>query len=163
MRQNTKEVKHDVDGKEMTFQLKKLSVIDGVYLSKVVAEKIMPIFDSVKEIFKPTNTKTTNVEQRTDEVMSEVMQSLPKLLSSISKEDLETIMGTCLRSVSALLPAGWQPVMIGDRFCVEEVEYDIAITLALCYEVMEFNLGSFFGGSSLTSLFANLNTSPRNA
>lgn len=166
MRETTKEVKHEVDGKEMTFQIRKMDALKGAYLVKFATEKLIPIFSKLTNIFqtpdkdlqgKPINDAEQQklIEKRTEEVM----KMLPEALTALSEEELTDLISRCLQTVDLLLPAGWQPVMIGKSFGVSELEYDIMTVLILCYDVIEFNLGGFFGGKSLSSFLKNLVTS----
>lgn len=166
MREITKEVKHEVEGKEFIFQITKMNALKGTYLVKFVTEKLIPVFTQLQGIFQAPDKDADGkdlseeeqqkiVEQRTEEVL----QMIPKALEALSEEELTGLIERCLQTVQVMMPAGWQPVMIGHNFGVEELEYDIMTTLLLCYEVIEFNLGSFFGGKSLGSFLPRRNTS----
>jgi len=162
MREITKEVKHEIDGKEMTFQIRKMNALKGSYLVKFVTEKLIPVFAKLQGIFAPADENADQqkvVEARTEEVL----QMIPDALSKLSDDEVEQLLTRCLQTVDVLLPAGWQPVMIGNSFGVEELEYDIVTALILCYEVIEFNLGGFFGGKSLGSFLPHPNTSKQGA
>ena len=157
MREVTKQVKHEVDGEEMTFQVRKMNALDGSYLMKFCAEKLMPIFSAMKDTFKPVGDDEDEeavVQART----AEVLNMIPVALASLSRKDLAEFQTMCLNTVDALLPAGWQQIMDGNSFCVEEIEYDAGIALVLCYDVLEFNLGGFFGGKGLSSLLPQQST-----
>ena len=158
MREITKEVKHTVDGREMTFQITKMNALHGTYLMKFCAEKILPAFAKMKDIFmsEPEEGKTDDEinAERTEKVIS----ILPEILASLSEDDLMKLETRCLQTVRAVLPAGLQPVMIGSNFGISELEYDIITALVLCYEVIEFNLGGFFGENSLGSLLPKRST-----
>ena len=158
MRETTKQVKHEVDGKEMTFQIRKMDALRGATLAKFATEKIVPLFAQLKDLFAPIPEG-----EKAEDVIAERMESItsiiPEALKNISDDELIALETKCLRTVDALLPAGWHPVMIGDKFGVQEVETDIVTALLLTYDVIEFNMGSFFQGNSLTSFLNRLNTS----
>lgn len=154
MREIAKTVKHDVDEKETLFQIRKMNALDGSYMLKFVAEKLLPLVGGFQNIFdKPQEgdeEKTADeiAENRTDMLMD----MIPKALATISKEELIDFEKQCLRLVDMMKPAGWQPVMMGDFFGVEEVEYDPILALMLCYDVIQFNFAGFFAGRNLASL-----------
>lgn len=159
MRVTTKEVKHVIDGEEMTFQIRKMDALHGSYLMKFVAEKFLPMFTDVKSIVaenKPDSEK--DIDKAAEIGTEEFLNLIPKVMASISEEDLIKFETRCLNTVDILKPAGWQPVMTGDRFGVEEIENDVLTVLLLCYEVVEFNLGSFFGEKSLGSFLTGRNS-----
>jgi hypothetical protein len=86
---------------------------------------------------------------------------IPEALSKLPEDEMISFEIRCLQSVDILKKAGWQPVMVGNNFGDEELEYDIGATLRLVYEVLVFNLGSFFGERGLLSLLNRQNTSPQ--
>ncbi len=160
MREITKEIKFDVDGREMTFQIRKFDVLKATYVAKLAIEKIVPIFTTLEGVMTPIpkDIKKEEIDAIVKERTAKVMDNLPSLLSKLTEDELNFLMKRCLQHVDVLLPAGWQPVMIGDKFGVDELEYDEWAALRLFYEVLEFNLGSFFGGKNLSSILNRLNS-----
>jgi len=161
MRITTKEVVHEVDGQEMTFQIRKMDALHGSYLMKFCAEKLLPVFNDVQKLFANDNEEGLSPEEleeiakkRTDEVFT----MLPKALANLSEEELIGFEMKCLRTVDVKKPAGLQPVLIGNNFGVEELEDDIKTILILCYEVVEFNMSGFFGEKGLGSLLPRRST-----
>lgn len=153
MREIVKKVVHTVDEEELTFQVHKMNALDGSYLIKFVAEKLIPLFDSFQTLFSaPEGEEEVDVEEEARKRSEAIVEVLPKALASISKEELHSFQKQCLNNVDMMLPAGWQKVMSGDTFGVEEVEYDPLLALMLCYDVVEFNFSGFFGGKGLSSL-----------
>ena len=164
MREITKEVKHEIDGKEMTFQIRKMDALKGASLLKLVTEKLVPVFTGLQGVFTPIDEENEEKRQKIVEARTkEVLQMIPDALSQISEEETENLLKRCLQTVDILLPAGWQPVMVGNNFGAEELEYDIMTALILCYEVVEFNFGGFFGGKSLGSILNRQATSRQGA
>ena len=153
MREIVKKVVHTVDEEELTFQVHKMNALDGSYLIKFVAEKLIPLFDSFQTLFSsPEGEEEVDVKEEARKRSEAIVEVLPKALASISKEELHSFQKQCLNNVDMMLPAGWQKVMSGDTFGVEEVEYDPLLALMLCYDVVEFNFSGFFGGKGLSSL-----------
>ena len=159
MRITTKEVKHEVDGQELTFQIKKMDALHGSYLMKFCAEKFLPFLNDVQDLFGGEEPKDDrDVEEIAKERTNKIFALIPKVLSTLSEEELISFEKRCLNTVSVLKPAGWQPVLYGDNFGIEELEDDLMTVLVLCYEVVEFNIGSFFGGNRLASFLPQQNT-----
>lgn len=159
MRETVKQVKHEVDGVEQTFQIHKMDALRGSYLMKFCTEKFLPLLNDIQSIV--TNEKPKD-EKDVDRIAlagtEQIISMIPKVLASMSEEELITFEIRCLRTVDMMKPAGWQPVMVGDNWGVEELENDLKTVLLLCYEVVEFNLGSFFGGKSLSSFLPGKNS-----
>ncbi len=147
MREITKEVVHSFDGEDITFQITKMDALRGTWLMKFCVEKILPLFNKLRDVFaqEPDDSKTD--EELAKERTEQIIAILPDVLASLSEDDVLTLEKRCLSTVKAVVPGGLHPVLSGDHFGLEELEYDIMTTLVLCYEVIEFNLGSFFGGS----------------
>lgn len=162
MRETTKQVTHEVDGKELTFQIRKMNALQGAFLIKFVTEKLLPLLDGLQNVFiqdEEIEDKDETIKQRT----SAIMEMIPKALSSISEEELMNFEMKCLQTVDLLLPAGWQPVMVGKNFTVEDIEYEPLTALLLCYDVIEFNFRGFFGGKGLSSLLPRQSSSLQDA
>ena len=117
MREVAKTVKHEVEGEEVVFQIRKMNALDGTYMLKFVAEKLLPLVGGFQSIFeKPSEGEDGEesaedvAEKRTDMLM----EMIPKALATISKEELIDFEKQCLRLVDMMKPAGWQPVMMGE-------------------------------------------------
>ena len=82
------------------------------------------------------------------------------LISSLSEEELRSVMTSCLNNVSVLLPAGPNPVMTGPEWSWPEIERDTAACMRLMIESIAWNLQGFFGGGGRSSPPAPRATSP---
>ena len=79
-------------------------------------------------------------------VFSSARSALAALKKELSEYELESLMKTCLRSVSVLLPAGPMKVMDeGGNWGYPELEYDSWNCLKLTMEVIQWTLEGFFG------------------
>jgi len=163
MRETTKKVTHMIEEKEYTFRVRKLNALDGSFMLKFVAEKLIPLIDSFQSIFVDHDDDEKNVEAVAEKRTDAVLNVIPKALASISKEELYDFQKQCLNNVDILLEAGYQKVMSGDDFGTEVVEYDPLLALLLCYDVVSFNFASFFGGKGLSSVLKLQNSFQRNA
>ena len=161
MRDITKEVTLTLEGdKEMTFVITKMDAFSGASLMKFVTEKLLPAVGEVQDaLVIKEGENTDNEDELVKQRVQNIMPMISKFLGSISDEELIKLEKTCLRTVKCKMPAGYQQVLIGDSFGIQELEYDIANTLLLCYYVIEYNTQGFFGGKHLGSLLNRLNTS----
>ena len=117
MRITTKEVTHEIDDVEYRLQIKKMDALHGSYLMKFCTEKFLPLFGDAQALFEgeaPENE--ADVERLSQERTQKVLTLIPKVLSSLSEEELINFEIRCLQTVSILKPAGWQPVLIGKEF-----------------------------------------------
>ena len=163
MREIVKKYTHNSNGEELVFQVHKMNALAGSYMIKFVAEKLIPLIDGFQSIFVEADIDTEEkakeaAQKRTDAIM----EVIPKALASISESELYSFQKQCLNNVEMMLPAGWQKVMTGDAFGVEEVEYDPILALILCYDVIEFNFSGFFAGVNSRPLLPRQNTSSQN-
>lgn len=145
--------------KEMTFTIKKMNAFDGAYLMKFVTEKLIPAVGELQEAFVIKDADADNAEEIVKERVQNVLPMIGKFLESISEEDLLKLEKSCLKTVKCKLPAGLQDVIVGNNFCIPELEYDTVSVLILCYYVIEYNAQGFFGGKHLGSILSKLNIS----
>ena len=158
MRETTKQVKVMLEDNEETFQIRKMDALSGSFLMKFCVEKLLPVFNGMKNIFSPVE-EGADAEKVVADRTNQVLAMLPVALSSISETELTNFEIKCLQTVDMLTPGGWTTVMTNGKFDIEELEYDVAAVLLLCYHVLEFNLQGFFGGKGLASFLPSLSIS----
>lgn len=172
MRETTKQIKFGTEGEEKTYQIHKMNALAGSYLIKFCSEKLLPVYNSLQDAFSDTNINIeglsdAEIEAKEAKVAKQrtqaVIELIPEALSKLSEKELMEFEVRCLQTVDILKPAGWQPVMINGHFGDDDLEYDLGSVLRLVYEVLVFNLGSFFGGGSLGSLLNSKSFSQPNA
>ena len=71
-------------------------------------------------------------------------ENLQELLMELADYELEDLMRVCLRSASALLPAGPIRVLDQGSWGVPELEYDAWSCMKLTMEVISWTLEGFF-------------------
>jgi len=150
MREITKNVEFEVDGELRKFYIKKMNAYDGMYLLKVVSEKVMPLLQAAVKF----NVENEDEEKDNFTVnINMIANQLPEMFASLSQEELKKLTILCLKTVQMSLPAGYQQV-VDERgnFGVEELEYNVMACLRLVYEVVALNCSDFFEESGLTSL-----------
>ena len=118
MRQITKDIQLTIDGTQTGFRLTKLDAFSGMILLRL----LMRLQDKVE---KPT---------------------LLDLVSSLSEDELRSVMTAVLNHTAVLLPAGPQPVMTGPEWGYPELEHDTPSCMKLLLEGISWSLSGFFGG-----------------
>ena len=132
MRTITKDIEITIDGSPMSFRLSKLDAFSGVMLLRLLMR----------------------LEEKNDH------PTLLDLISSLSEEELRSVMTAILNHVSVNLPAGWNPVMTGPEWGYPEIEHDTPTCMKLLLEGIAWSLSGFFGGSGRTSPPAQPDTAP---
>lgn len=132
MRQITKDIQINIDGSQTCFRLFKLDAFSGVMLLRLLMrlEKQNP---------SPT---------------------LLDLISSLSEDELRSVMTSVLNHVSVLLPAGPNPVMTGSEWGYPELEHDTPTCMKLLLEGIAWSLSGFFGGGQSGPKTVPADTSP---
>lgn len=117
MRQITKDIELPIDGNQVGFRLSKLDAFSGVALLRLLMRL-----------------------EGQDSCLT-----LLDLISSLSEEELRSVMTSVLNHVSVLLPAGPHPVMTGREWGYPELEYDTPSCMKLLLEGIAWSLSGFFG------------------
>ena len=68
------------------------------------------------------------------------------LVSSLSDEELRSVMTAVLNHTAVLLPAGSNPVMTGNEWGYPEIRHDMPTCMKLLLEGIAWSLSGFFGG-----------------
>lgn len=147
------------------YKIKKMDALAGSWLLKFCTQKILPLFNVIKGVFGNLGEDVTeeDIPKVSEGRTEEILELLPKALETLTEEELINFEIKCLKTVEAWYPAGYQPVINGKTFGDPYIEYDVGAMLRLVYEVLVFNLGSFFGEGSLISLLNLLSSSQSNA
>ena len=82
------------------------------------------------------------------------------LITSLSGEELRSVMTSCLNHVSVLLPAGPHPVMTGPEWGYPELKHDTVSCLKLVLEEIAWALEGFFGDGGQNTPPADATISP---
>ena len=125
MRQITKDIEITIDGNAVGFRLTKLDAFSGVALLRL--------------LMRLENLRECHPEQAQPKALT-----LLDLISSLSKEELRSVMASVLNHVSVLLPAGPHPVMTGKEWGYPELEYDTPSCMKLLLEGIAWSLSGFF-------------------
>ena len=68
------------------------------------------------------------------------------LITSLSEDELRSVMTSVFNHISVLLPAGPHPVMTGSEWGYPELEHDTPTCMKLLLEGIAWSLSGFFGG-----------------
>ena len=117
MRQITKDIQITIDGSPIGFRLSKLDAFSGVTLLRLLMR------------LEARNPAPTILD----------------LISSLSEEELRSVMTSVLNHTEVLLPAGPHPVMTGPEWGYPELEYDTPSCMKLLLEGIAWSLSGFFG------------------
>ncbi len=149
-----------VDGS--TYAIKRFDAKTGLKIARLVIAKAAPIIPLLDKATgtaseKPKGKKQTgrNAADINPENDTQIYGAVGAILDSLSDEDLDVIIDKCLRVCYAKLPAGLQPVIDETgNYGVEGIEYDMGLTLRLCFEAIKWGASDFFAGNaSLSNLF----------
>ena len=119
MREIYKNYELKVDGEPKMFRLAKPNAFSGV--------QILRLFMRLQD-------------QRNNEPVTVL-----DFIGSLSNEEMNMIMKTCLNNIDIILPAGPDPIMTQDEWNCLELKNDARSCLALTIEEISWTLESFFG------------------
>lgn len=126
-----------VDGQRLEFRLKKPDAFSGIEILRL----LIRLQDSSKD--------------------KEV--TVMDLISSLSKDELKSVLTSCLNNVFVVLPAGPNPVMIGNDWSYPEIREDTRTCFSLMIDEISWTLEGFFAASGSASRPADQTSSPSNA
>ena len=119
MRQITKDIQLIIDGSPSAFRLTKPDAFSGVEILRLLL--------------------------RLQDRRPEENPSVLDLITSLSGDELRSVMTSCLNHVEVLLPAGPHPVMTGSEWGYPELKHDTVSCLKLVLEEIAWALEGFFG------------------
>ena len=134
MRIISKDIVLDIDGSPQGFRLTKPDAFSGVEILRLLL--------------------------RLQDSRPEAPPSVLDLITSLSSDELRSVMTSCLNHVSVLLPAGPNPVMSGSEWGYPELKHDTVSCMKLVLEEIAWTLEGFFGDGGSNVPPAKANTSP---
>lgn len=118
---------------EDNYRIKKFTSINGLQIARLVVSKLAPLIPLIV-----SDSRNNGVEG-----MAEV---IGEAIGTLEDKDIETLVKKCLRNCEKMLKLG--PVRCIDEngnYGVEDLEYDIVITIQLVVEAIKWGAGDFFG------------------
>ena len=134
MRQITKDIQITIDGSLQGFRLTKPDAFSGVEILRLLL--------------------------RLQDARPEEHLSVLDLITSLSGDELRSVMTSCLNHTEVLLPAGPHPVMTGSEWGYPEMKHDTVSCMKLVLEEIAWALEGFFGDGGRNAPPADATTSP---
>ena len=130
--------------KDQEYIIQKFDAKTGLKMARLVmakAEPLLPLLAAQEQ---------NNKHNKTSEAGT--YQAVFAILGQMTDEDIDSLVDKCLRVCYVDLPAGRQPVIDETgHYGVEDIEYDMFVTLMLCYEAIKWGAAGFFDENSLLS------------
>ena len=133
MRKISKDITLTIDGSPQSFRLTKPDAFSGVEILRL----LLRLQDQ-----------------------SQTSPTILDLITSLSSDELRSVMTSCLNHVSVLLPAGPNPVMTGSEWGYPELKHDTVSCMKLVLEEIAWALEGFFGVGGSKVPPADATTSP---
>ena len=133
MRKISKDITLSIDGNPQGFRLTKPDAFSGVEILRL----LLRLQDQ-----------------------SQTSPTILDLITSLSSDELRSVMTSCLNHVSVLLPAGPNPVMTGSEWGYPELKHDTVSCMKLVLEEIAWALEGFFGVGGSNVQPASPTTSP---
>ncbi len=137
MRTITKDIEINIDGSRIGFRLSKLDAFSGVMLLRL----LMRLENS-----RGCHPERSEAESKDLPAAATSAPTLLDLITSLSDDELRSVMTAVLNHTSVLLPAGPNPVMTGPEWGYPELEHDTPSCMKLLLEGIAWSLSGFFGG-----------------
>ena len=134
MRRISKDLSLTIGGSPLSFRLTKPDAFSGVEILRLLL--------------------------RLQDARPEENPSVLDLITSLSSDELRSVMTSCLNHTEVLLPAGPHPVMTGSEWGYPELKHDTISCMKLVLEEITWALEGFFGDGGPDSQPADAITSP---
>ena len=142
MRIITKDIQLAIDGSLQGFRLTKPDAFSGVEILRL----LLRLQDQALCHPERSEAKVKDL-------------SVLDLITSLSGDELHSVMTSCLNHTEVLLPAGPHPVMSGSEWGYPELKHDTVSCMKLVLEEIAWALEGFFGGGGPDSPPADAITS----
>ena len=143
MRTITKDIPLTLEGEKRTFRLTKPDAFSGVEILRL--------------LLRLQDQASCHPELQAKDL------SVLDLITSLSGDELRSVMTSCLNHTEVLLPAGPHPVMTGSEWGYPELKHDTVSCMKLVLEEITWALEGFFGGGGPDSPPADATTSRQSA
>ena len=157
MRQISKDIQITIDGNQQGFRLTKPDAFSGVEILRLLLRLQDQWECETEQERRGRFSCSTEVERRKPSPCS--APSVLDLITSLSADELRSVMTSCLNHVSVLLPAGPNPVMSGSEWGYPELKHDTVSCMKLVLEEIAWALEGFFGDGGRSAPPADANTS----
>ena len=159
MRRISKDLSLTIGGNPLSFRLTKPDAFSGVEILRLLLRLQDRWEDGAEQgdgFCRSTNVEQKNRPRRTAQTSPTIMD----LITSLSADELRSVMTSCLNHVSVLLPAGPNPVMTGSEWGYPELKHDTVSCMKLVLEEIAWALEGFFGEGGSNAPPVDATTSP---
>jgi hypothetical protein len=158
MRTITKDIQILIDGNPQGFRLTKPDAFSGVEILRLV----MRLQDSWEKAWRNVGDDHSSSGRTRNESNRPLVPTptVLDLITSLSADELRSVMTSCLNHIEVLLPAGPHPVMTGSEWGYPELKYDTVSCMKLVLEEIAWALEGFFGDGGRNVPPADATTSP---
>ena len=143
MRKISKDITLSIDGNPQAFRLTKPDAFSGMEILRLLLR-----LQNRQDCFPERSA----AESKNPTILD--------LITSLSADELRSVMTSCLNHVSVLLPAGPNPVMTGSEWGYPELKHDTVSCMKLVLEEIAWALEGFFGVGGSKAEPASQTTSP---
>ena len=128
--------------KDEEYIIQKFDAKTGMKLARLVLSKASAIIPYLSDNDEDKDNEDKDNEDKDNGSMIGVVMAI---LGDLKDEDIDNLVDKCLRVCYVDLPAGRQPVIDETgHYGVEGVEYDMMLTLMLCWEAIKWGAADFF-------------------
>ena len=162
MRIVTKDITLTIDGNQQGFRLTKPDAFSGVEILRLLL-RLQDRWESAERNVGDGSAVPHTCNKQNRPLVPPSPCSAPSvldLITSLSSDELRSVMTSCLNHVSVLLPAGPNPVMTGSEWGYPELKHDTVSCMKLVLEEIAWALEGFFGEGGRNAPPADANTSP---
>ena len=162
MRQLSKDIQIMIDGSPQGFRLTKPDAFSGVEILRLLL-RLQDRWESAERNVGDGSAVPHTCNKQNRPLVPPSPCSAPSvldLITSLSSDELRSVMTSCLNHVSVLLPAGPNPVMTGSEWGYPELKHDTVSCMKLVLEEIAWALEGFFGEGGRNTPPADANTSP---
>lgn len=152
---------------EEQYSIKKFDAKTGLKIARMVIAKAAPLIPLLEKSEDKTLMPNKPDKPGEDDKIGKIddraiYEVVGTILDTLSDSDVDDLVDKCLRVCYLNLPAG--PAAVIDEtghYGVEDVEYDMALTIRLCIEAIKWGASDFFGGknSALSQFLARTGSS----
>ena len=162
MRQLSKDIQIMIDGSPQGFRLTKPDAFSGVEILRLLL-RLQDRWESAERNVGDGSAVPHTCNKQNRPLVPPSLRSAPSvldLITSLSADELRSVMTSCLNHVSVLLPAGPNPVMTGSEWGYPELKHDTVSCMKLVLEEIAWALEGFFGDGGRNAPSADATTSP---
>ena len=164
MRQITKDIQLPIDGTQVGFRMTKPDAFSGVEILRLLlrlqdAWAEQRAFRSPPPAEQGDGSAVPRSRNGQNRPRCSAAPSVLDLITSLSGDELRSVMTSCLNHTEVLLPAGPHPVMIGSEWGYPELKHDTVSCMKLVLEEITWALEGFFAGGGSDSPPADATTS----